>query len=68
MDIPGLFQVGRGYSGTRRVCRFPIAVITVISGLTCKRGERVNRPVSDSRPHWGEWRKTHQSEANAGKK
>ena len=27
-----------------------------------------NRPVSYSRPHWGEWRKTHQSEANAGKK
>ena len=26
-----------------------------------------NRPVSYSRPHWGEWRKTHQSEANAGK-
>ena len=27
-----------------------------------------NRPVSYSRPHWGEWRETHQSEANAGKK
>ena len=27
-----------------------------------------NSPVSYSRSHWGELRKTHQSEANAGKK
>ena len=31
-------------------------------------GYAANRPVSYSRPHWGKWRKTHQSEANAGKK
>ena len=28
----------------------------------------LNSPVSYSRPHWGELRKTHQSEAYAGKK
>ena len=30
--------------------------------------DSANSPISYSRPHWGELRKTHQSEANAGKK